>query len=1039
MPVRRRANGLNPILCFITRCTLPLVMVLPLLCQPAFADEPARTMAQYMHTSWGEKDGAPSSIEAIAQTTDGYLWLACFDGLFRFDGITFEKYQPQSGGPLLLSGAMALLALPNGDLWVGYNSGRVVLLRKGNLKIYTPAADGVAHAPVWSLAQTRDQSIWAATAQGLERLNGGKWKPADSDWNLPKTSTRGMYVDHQGTLWVATVDSVYFLREGARKFQLASQQLGEVDKFSQAPDGQVWMAETTNSSVRPVPLAGNRPSAKNAGVKAVSQAILFDHEGGLWIATSDDGLRHIAAPDLQKGNIDESSSAMDSFTTKDGLSGSYVLSILEDRQHNIWVTTISGLDRFRKTDLVPVALPDKFNQTFSCLIAGDDGDAWLGNQLSLMRIHEGRADPQPTAPGILQFAFRDAAGAIWWIGDGGFYSLRGGKYLRRPLPPMLPKGYQNLRMAAVEDSSGALWMAARGEGLFYWNAGKWQKIDAPQNLNLLAPTTAYLDSKGRVWVGYGEGGIAIIDHAKIVKMIPENDVPSLGIGVIYSRGLHLWVTGGGGLSYFDGTHFQRVVPFDAKRFVRVLGVEETADGSLWIIENRGVIQIPAAEVRHFLSDFSYPVKYRLFDASDGLLSSFKSPGSSNQREALGTDGKLWFVTARNLFWLDPAHLLPPDTVPPPVVIRSFGASGAPVLSLEDLRLPARTTDVQIGYTALDLALPEKLQFRYMLEGVDKNWKDAGTRRDAFYTRLGPGKYHFRVIACNRDGVWNQQGAALGFSIAPAWFQTDWFYAFCVCAFLLLLWLLFQLRSRQLRRQFNATIDARVDERTRIARELHDTLLQSFQGALFQFQAARKLSLRGADNATEAMNEAIHAAEQGITEGRDAIRDLRPESATQRSLPELLRDAGGELATALKLSGPVPEIHVIVEGDPQPMPPVLQTEVYQICREVIRNAFAHAAATRIEVEIRYDPTQLCLCIRDDGKGMEPSILKSGGLPGHFGLPGMRERAERVGARLDFWSEIGAGTEVQLTVPASLAYQKRRHGRRFRFFRRAKRHE
>jgi signal transduction histidine kinase len=284
-------------------------------------------------------------------------------------------------------------------------------------------------------------------------------------------------------------------------------------------------------------------------------------------------------------------------------------------------------------------------------------------------------------------------------------------------------------------------------------------------------------------------------------------------------------------------------------------------------------------------------------------------------------------------------------------------------------------------------------------------------------------------------VWNEAGASLEFSVLPAYYQTNWFRFLCVAAFFGLLWALYQLRLHQIQRQFAVGLEATVGERMRVARELHDTLLQSFQGAIFQFQAARKLLLRKESNAMEALDEAILATEEAIQEGRSAIRDLRPEPAAQRDLPELLNVVGNELATAHELNGEAPSYRVLVEGKQQDISPMLQDEVYRITREVIRNAFAHAAARRIEVEIRYDQDQLRLRVRDDGEGIDPKVLEAGGQSGHFGIPGMRERAQRIGARLNFWSDMGAGTEVELTVPASMAYQKRRNGSRFGLFRRA----
>lgn len=284
-------------------------------------------------------------------------------------------------------------------------------------------------------------------------------------------------------------------------------------------------------------------------------------------------------------------------------------------------------------------------------------------------------------------------------------------------------------------------------------------------------------------------------------------------------------------------------------------------------------------------------------------------------------------------------------------------------------------------------------------------------------------------------MWNETGAFLNFSVLPAYYQTVWFKLLCAAAFLALLWALYLIRLQQLRRQFTIGTEARVNERTRVARELHDTLLQSFQGAVFQFQAARKLLLRNADNAMQVVDEAIHAAEEGISEGRTAIHDLRPEPAGRHDLPELLKATGHELAGAQRPDGHPPNFSVIVEGKQQTLPPMIQDEVYRISREMIRNAFAHAVASHIEVEIRYDEDQLRVRIRDDGKGIDAKILEQGGRSGHWGISGIRERAQRIGAQLAFWSDLGAGTEVQLTVPGSIAYKKHRDGHRFRLFRRA----
>jgi signal transduction histidine kinase len=298
--------------------------------------------------------------------------------------------------------------------------------------------------------------------------------------------------------------------------------------------------------------------------------------------------------------------------------------------------------------------------------------------------------------------------------------------------------------------------------------------------------------------------------------------------------------------------------------------------------------------------------------------------------------------------------------------------------------------------------------------------------------LKPGTYTFHVIACNNDGIWNESGASLNFTILPAWYQTVWFRFACIAIFALVLWALYRLRLRQVDRQYSTRLEERVGERTRIARELHDTLLQSLHGLLFQFQAARNMLPRRPEDAQETLDEAIAGTEQAIAESRDAIHDLRMQPTAEEDLAKLLESTGEELLAIQTSPRILPTFRIVVEGNPRALSPHLQSEIYRIAREVLRNAVQHADATQIEAELRYDDHQLRLRIRDDGKGVAPEILKESGRPGHWGLLGVRERAKRIRADLTFWSQAGAGTEIELTVPAAIAYDNVHNGRRLDLF-------
>jgi PAS domain S-box-containing protein len=781
--------------------TLQICLFLALTCSCAAAFDSDRTIAQFAHTSWGARDGAPSPVTALAQTSDGFLWLGSPDGLYRFDGVVFERYRPQSGGLFRVHTVTSLLALPNGDLWIGYSSGGISLLRNGNATNYT-AHEGVPNGVVWRFAKDREGTIWAATSSGLARLQSGGWKEVGEEWSFPGKSASSVFLDGQGTLWVATEDTLFFLPPGARRFQPTGIRAGPVMQIAQTASGKLWMAETTRS-VRPIPLFDKGQPPDETEVKVGSQAFLFDGDGALWITSLGDGLRRSAAPDLLRGQIKEFSAEVESFTAKNGLSDDNVSSILQDREGNIWVGTNNGLDRFRKTNLVPAFFPFQLHQPV--WVAGNAGDIWVQIPGAMVQVHGGRADRSHPFPndGALS-AYRDPSGAIWWLGYYAIHRYNGGNYTTLALPPSFPKPYVHAGIQAAQDGSGTLWLAAVREGLFYREKEVWHQLDAASEFAKLTPWTAFTDWMGRSWFGYEGGTIILVKDEKIQRVFSADESPVGSVRALGGRGRHIWVGGGLGLAYFDGERFRRIVPADAETFGSVAGIVETSDRSLWLAERRGAIEIAASEIQQFLSDPSHRVKYRIFDSFDGLPGVFA--GASNSKAVQESDGKLWFVASKGIVWVDPANIST-NALPPPVLIRSVTANGRRADSLTNLAFPPRTTDLQIDYTALSLSVPERVRFRYRLEGVDKDWQDAGTRRSAFYTRLGPGKYHFQVIACNNDGVWNEEGAHLDFNIAAAWYQTIWFRGLCVFAFFTLLWALYQMRIHQLQEQEKKFRDA----------------------------------------------------------------------------------------------------------------------------------------------------------------------------------------------------------------------------------------
>jgi signal transduction histidine kinase len=353
--------------------------------------------------------------------------------------------------------------------------------------------------------------------------------------------------------------------------------------------------------------------------------------------------------------------------------------------------------------------------------------------------------------------------------------------------------------------------------------------------------------------------------------------------------------------------------------------------------------------------------------------------------------------------------------------------------VDSLTLSYRDSVLSFEFAALSYSNSHKNRYRYKLEGFEHGWNEVGSKqRLATYTNLDPGKYVFRVQGSNHDGVWNEKGVALTIVVTPPWWKMNWFRALCAAIFVGMLWAAYQFRFRQLQHEFNMRLEGRVEERMRVARELHDTMLQSFQAALIQMQAARNIFARRPERAEQSLDKAIDTAARAIAEGRDAIQDLRLDPAGGADLAKLLTTAGQELAQSWDAPGKPPAFAVTLEGARRDVAPLIQDEVYRIARELLQNAFRHSQAERIEVEIRYESRRLRLHVRDDGKGIDSEILKTGGRAGHYGLPGMRERANRFGGNLEFWSEAGAGTEAVLTVPGAVAYGAS-NGGRFSFLR------
>jgi len=471
------------------------------------------------------------------------------------------------------------------------------------------------------------------------------------------------------------------------------------------------------------------------------------------------------------------------------------------------------------------------------------------------------------------------------------------------------------------------------------------------------------------------------------------------------------------------------LPCDAVQWV----IEDDYN-SFWLSMPCGLVRIARSELDAWVTEVEKDKNTKrtaqamVFDSSDGVRSR-AAMGGYGPLVAKSSDGRLWFSGYDGVNVIDPRHL-PVNKLPPPVNIEQVTADHKTydAASVANEKLPALLRDLEIDYTALSLAAPEKVRFRIKLEGWDSDWQDVGNRRQAFYSNLPPRHYKFRVLACNNSGVWNETGAALDFSIAPAYYQTSWFLILCVAGFGGLLWAAYQIRLQQVTEQVRHRMKGRLEERERIARDLHDTLLQSVQGLILKIDAAAR-QFPSDHPAHSAMDKALDFADEVMSEGRDRVRALRSAAQSITDLPAAFRRVAQETP-----QGRESTFRVVVEGKVRELNPMVLEESYSIGREALINALTHSEGEHVEVEITYDPRKFRLRVRDDGKGIDTAILDKGGRAGHWGLPGMRERAQRVGAEVQLWSRLGEGTEVELRVPAGSAYRITNDGAKASWFRR-----
>jgi signal transduction histidine kinase/ligand-binding sensor domain-containing protein len=954
----------------------------------AYALNPHKALTQYSSTVWTQEQGLPQdTIRAIAQTTDGYLWLGTDEGLARFDGYEFTIFN-RAGGALPANSITALATAPDGSLWIGSagglthyaanrfrtyamkdglpdnavssllvdHAGALWIVAGGNLSHYdkgkfTNFAPGpnLPITAVRTLVEDRNNDLWVAGFTGVVKLSGGRFSPA-----LPFSAKEGdlitdMVIDRRGVLWIAGSQGVIEISPSGKRRRYTERD-GLPDDFVRAlcedRDGNLWAA--TNSGIaRLEGSAFSAPGGTGARDRDLVRSLFEDREGDLWIGAAN-GLTRLR-DDL-----------FTSYGKSEGLPSDEPNAVYQDRTGRVWVGYHgSGLALFGRAP-APVALPDV--EVFS-MRESPSGDLLAATRRGLARMRGGRfqlySPRDPLARNLVFDALEDSSGRLWLATTSGLSEVRNGRE-RNVIPggPLLASAVVTL----YAGKDGVLWAGTYGRGLWRVEGEERRLFTTADGLSSDQIRSLYQDPEGTLWIGTFAGGLNALRSGQFLRFTAENGLLSDNVANVLDDG-----------------------------------------ESLWLSTTRGICRVPRRQLFDFAAGRRASLEPVNYGVEDGLRSAQCAPaypvGAGGTRTS---DGRLWFITSRGLAVFDPAARR--GEVPTPLVhVSSMTAGGREVNLAEPARLDAGSSRIQIRYTAIHLSAPERVLYSHKLEGLDAEWVRAGGRRVINYNSLRHGKYRFLVRAELPGGAAAE--ASYSFEILPEFYETAWFRILCGAGIVAAALGIYRLRLRQIRYRFSLVLD----ERARLAREIHDTLAQGFVGISSQLDAVAMSMPDEDSSARKFLEMARRMARHSLTEARRSVMDLRASVLEGQDLGAAL-EAGARIWTA----GSGVEVEVNVSGAGNVLPDKMEQHLLRIAQEAVTNALKHSGATKIRIELGAKGGNIFLRIADNGRGFEQQDAFSPAA-GHFGLLGMRERAERLRGRLRLASHPGEGTEVEVIAP------------------------